>query len=156
LVEALQNLAPHEHAGSIDTASTLTRGIGADRFAAVLRVETGTLANALTLSGAARITHRGLALFTERWSGTPSRGDRILLPDGKGGVRAERITAIEDAGKLDASGQPVPSVGLLAGRRRSVPCSDRPMPVSRRLGPIAGVRAGEDLSSNDFDLAPEA
>lgn len=73
------------------------------------------MAETVTLSGVAQITHRGLVLFTEHWSGTPRRGDRILLPDGKGGVCAERITAIEDARKLDARGQPVPCIGLLVG-----------------------------------------
>jgi len=53
------------------------------------------MAETLVLDTTFRITNRGLVLATREWSGGIRVGQSVLLPNGRGGVRAERITAIE-------------------------------------------------------------
>jgi len=98
------------------------------------------MAETLVLDTTFRITHRGLVLATREWTGGIRVGQSVLLPNGRGGVRAERITAIETGRKLDAQGQPVAWIGLLLGELSE----DQIHEVQSQL------RAGERLTVEDF------
>src|ERR671925_1845014 len=97
----------------------------------------------LVLDATFRITNRGLVLAPRQWTGVIHVGQRVLLPDERGGQRAERITAIETGRKLDDKGQPVAWIGLLLGE-----LPDREIPKVQ-----ARLRAGEVLTVDDAGRA---
>ena len=95
----------------------------------------------LLLDATFRITDRGLVLATQQWSGVIRVGQRVLLPDGRGGVRAERITAIETGRKTDDKGQPVSWIGILLGE----------LPENEIAEVQAQLRTGEVLTVDDSE-----
>ena len=101
------------------------------------------MAETLLLDAAFRITNRGLVLATQQWSGVIRVGQRVLLPDGHGGVRAERITGIETGRKTDNNGQPVVWIGILLGE----------LPENEIAKVQAELRTGELLTVEDSERA---
>lgn len=69
----------------------------------------------LVLETTFRITNRGLVLATREWTGVIRVGQRVLLPDGRGGFRAEVITGIETGRRVDDNGEPIVWIGVLLG-----------------------------------------
>ncbi len=73
------------------------------------------MAESFVIDATFRITNRGLVLATRQWTGTIRVGQRVMLPNGRGETRPERITAIETGRKTDEQGRPITWIGLLLG-----------------------------------------
>ena len=101
------------------------------------------MAESFVLDDTFRITNRGLVLATLQWTGGIRVGQRVMLPNGRGGERSERITAVETGRKTDEQGRPVAWIGLLLG---DLP--EREIPAVQ-----AQLRSGDTLTVQDPERA---
>ncbi len=101
------------------------------------------MAESFVLDATFQITNRGLVLATHQWTGGIRVGQRVMLPNGRGGARPERITAIETGRKTDDQGRPVAWIGLLLGE----------LPATEIAQVEAHLRPGATLAVEDPERA---
>jgi len=104
---------------------------------------TNSVAESFVIDATFRITNRGLVLATRQWTGTIRVGQRVMLPNGRGEARPERITAIETGRKTDEQGRPVTWIGLLLGE----------LPTAEIAQVEAHLRPGATLAVEDPERA---
>ncbi len=101
------------------------------------------MAESFVLDATFQISNRGLVLATRQWTGGIRVGQRAMLPNGRGGTRPERITAIETGRKTDAQGRSVAWIGLVLGE----------LPATEIAQVEAHLRAGATLVVEDPERA---
>jgi len=101
------------------------------------------MAESCVLDATFQITNRGLVLATRQWTGGIRVGQRVMLPNGRGGARRERITAVETGRKTDDQGRPVAWIGLLLGE----------LPATEIAEVAAHLRPGATLAVEDPERA---
>jgi len=104
---------------------------------------TNNVAESFVIDTTFRLTNRGLVLATRQWTGTIRVGQRVMLPNGRGEARPERITAIETGRKTDEQGRTVTWIGLLLGE----------LPTAEIAQVEAHLRPGATLAVEDPERA---